>query len=282
MKVSDHVHALRIPFKITTEGGTLDRFVYCFIVCGSEIYLIDTGVASSEQLIFDYIRQIGRSPEEISTIILTHSHPDHIGSAKSIKELTGCKILAHGGEKDWIEDVDKQFAERPVPGFYSLVGGSVTVDKTLEEGDKIDLGDNLKLEVLHTPGHSKGSISLYLDPEHALVTGDVIPVPGDMPIYDDPLALIESINKLKSCSEVSVLLSSWDEPRNGVLVAQVMEDGFDYINRVHNAVIEAAKTDPMMEATELCKHVLEKLNLPLFMANPLLARSFASSLRYVK
>jgi len=282
MKVSDHVHALRIPFKITTAGGTQDRFVYSFIVCGSEIYLIDTGVASSEQLIFDYIKQIGRKHEDISAIILTHSHPDHIGSAKSIKELTGCKVMAHGGEKDWIEDVDKQFAERPVPGFYSLVDGAVKVDKILEEGDNIDLGDNLNLKVLHTPGHSKGSISLYLDPDHALVTGDVIPVPGDMPIYDDPLALIESINKVKSCSEVSVLLSSWDEPRTGALVVQAMEDGFDYINRVHNAVIEAAKTNPSLEATDLCKHVLEKLNLPMFMANPLVARSFASSLRYVK
>jgi hypothetical protein len=242
--------------------------------------LIDTGVVSSQQLIFDYIKQIGRKPEEISTIILTHSHPDHIGSAKSIKELTGCKVLAHRGEKDWIEDVDKQFAERPVPGFYSLVGGSVTVDKTLEEGDNIDLGDNLKLKVLHTPGHSKGSISLYVEPDHALVAGDVIPVPGDMPIYDDPLVLIESVNKLKAFNEVSVLLSSWDEPRTGPLVAQVMEDGVNYVIRLHNAVIEVTKTNPSIEVVDLCKSVLKTLNLPPYMENPLVARSFASSLRY--
>ena len=162
MQVSEHVHALRIPFTITTEMGTVDRFVYTFIVYGSTICLIDTGVASSQQLIFDYIRRTGRKPEEISTIILTHSHPDHIGSAKTIKELTGCKIMAHSGEIDMIQDVDKQFAKRPVPGFYSLVGGSVAVDRILEEGDKIDLGDNLFLSVIHTPGHSEGQIRPWL------------------------------------------------------------------------------------------------------------------------
>jgi glyoxylase-like metal-dependent hydrolase (beta-lactamase superfamily II) len=280
MRVSDHVHALRIPFQITTEFGTLDRFVFAFIVCGPEIYLIDTGVASSQELIFEYIRQIGRKPEEISTIILTHSHPDHIGSAKNIKEITGCKVMAHQGEKDWIEDVDKQFAERPVPGFYSLVGGSVTVDRTLEQGEIISLGDNLKVKVVHTPGHSQGSISLYLEPDHVLFTGDLIPVSGDMPIYDDPLVLIESVKKLKAFDDVSILLSSWDEPRTGALVAKVMDDGIDYINCLHNAVIEVAKTNPSIEVVDLCKSVLRRLDLPLFMANPLVARSLASSLQY--
>jgi hypothetical protein len=210
---------------------------------------------------------------------MTHSHPDHIGSAKSIKELTGCQLFAHREEKGWIENIDKQFNERPVPGFYSLVGGSVTVDRDLKEGDNIELGDNLKLKVLHTPGHSKGSISLYVEPDHVLVAGDAIPVPGDMPIYDDPLVLIESVKKLKAFNNVKVLLSSWDEPRTGDLAAKVMKDGIKYIESLHNAVIEVAKANPTKD--ELCKRVLKMLNLPPFMENPLVARSFASSLRYI-
>lgn len=195
MQVSNHVHALRIPFTITTNMGAVDRFVYAFIIINDlQICLIDTGVSSSHQLIFDYIRQIGRKPEEISTIILTHSHPDHIGSSRSIKELTGCRVIAHSGEKEWIENVDKQFADRPVPGFHSLVVGSVTIDRTVDEGELIELGDNLHLSVIHTPGHSKGSISLYLETDQVLFVGDVVPTPGDMPIYDDPLVSIESIN----------------------------------------------------------------------------------------
>jgi Zn-dependent hydrolases, including glyoxylases len=282
MKISDHVHTLRIPFKITTEKGEVDRFVYAFMIYGHTISLIDTGVASSQQLIFDYIRRTGRNPKEISTIILTHSHPDHIGSAKTIKELTGCKVMAHSGEKDWIEDVDKQFAERPVPGFYSLVGGPVAIDEVLEEEDKIDLGNKMDLRVLHTPGHSKGSISLYFQADKVLISGDVVPVPGDMPIYDDPLLLIDSIKKLMAIEEVSILLSSWDEPRMDSTIETIMLDGVSYIDCLHNAVLEVSKTKPSMPVEELCKRILETVKLPMFMANPLVTRSFISSLKYQK
>jgi glyoxylase-like metal-dependent hydrolase (beta-lactamase superfamily II) len=53
---------------------------------GKKIYLIDSGVASSEQIIFDYIRQTGRNPDEISMIVLTHSHPDHIEKRKGSED----------------------------------------------------------------------------------------------------------------------------------------------------------------------------------------------------
>jgi len=158
--------------------------------------------------------------------------------------LTRCKVIAHNGEKEWIENVDKQFADRPVPGFHSLVGGSVIVERTVNEGDKIDLGDNLQLRVIHTPGHSKGSISLYLEPDQVLFVGDAVPITGDMPIYDDPLVSIESIKKLKIVNKVNVLLSSWDEPRTGSSIGTVLQDGVQYIQRLHNTVIEVVKADP--------------------------------------
>jgi metal-dependent hydrolase (beta-lactamase superfamily II) len=106
-----------------------------YLIYGKKIYLIDTGVATSEKIIFDYIRKTGRNPEDISLIILTHSHPDHIGAAHEIKRATGSTIAAHHGERSWIEDVELQHRERPVPCFHSLVGGSVMIDRILENGD---------------------------------------------------------------------------------------------------------------------------------------------------
>jgi glyoxylase-like metal-dependent hydrolase (beta-lactamase superfamily II) len=90
-------------------------------------------------------------------MILTHAHPDHIGSAKAIKEVTQCTVAARENAKPWIEEVNLQYQERQVPGFHSLVGGSVQTDRLLQNGETIDLG-NVSLEVFHTPGHSKGSI----------------------------------------------------------------------------------------------------------------------------
>src|SRR5512137_779298 len=121
MQITPSIHALRHPFKIPVAPGiAIDRFVYSYILAGETITLIDTGVAGCENCIFDYIRSIGRDPEEITLIILTHSHPDHIGAAKAIRDATGCSVMAHSSERVWIEDVDRQNRERPVPGFSTL------------------------------------------------------------------------------------------------------------------------------------------------------------------
>ncbi len=141
MHITDHVHTLLVPFKVPLSPSlSLDRFVYCYVILGEEICLIDTGVAGTEDMIFDLIRSAGRHPEEITTIIQTHAHPDHVGSTKAIKAKCHCQVLIHEAEVGWLEDVDVQFAERPVPGFHNLVGGSVEVDRALKEGDKVDLG----------------------------------------------------------------------------------------------------------------------------------------------
>jgi glyoxylase-like metal-dependent hydrolase (beta-lactamase superfamily II) len=220
MQITPAIHALRHPFKIPVAPGiAIDRFVYSYIlVCGT-ITLIDTGVAGCENTIFDYIRSIGRDPEDISLIILTHSHPDHIGAVKAIRDATGCSVMAHPAERAWIEDVDRQNRERPVPGFSKLVGGSVKLDHELADGDVIDPDgtEEYKIQVFYTPGHSAGSISLLVQGEGALFCGDAVPVDGDLPVYDDALQSVQSVTKLQAIRGIRVLLSAWDEPR-GVLL----------------------------------------------------------------
>ncbi|RQW78421.1 MAG: MBL fold metallo-hydrolase, partial [Methanothrix sp.] len=193
MQITEHIHSLKIPFQVTDPSGLkIPRFVYVHLIVGQEIWLIDSGVASSEEFILDYLKKIGKKPEEISLLILTHSHPDHVGAAKAIKAITGCAVAAHAAERSWIEDVDLQARERPVPGFKTLVGGSVKVDRILQDGDTLEAlvlkngaAGGLKVHVIHTPGHSSGSISLWLPEEGALFTADAVPIPGDMPIFDD-------------------------------------------------------------------------------------------------
>ena len=104
----------------SAPGLILDRFVYSYLVYGETITLIDTGVAGCETHIFDTIRSAGRDPSEIALVILTHSHPDHIGAARAIREATGCSIAAHPAERAWIDDVELQNRERPVRGLHSL------------------------------------------------------------------------------------------------------------------------------------------------------------------
>jgi hydroxyacylglutathione hydrolase len=238
-------------------------------------------VASSEKIILDYLKSTGRHPEEISLLILTHSHPDHIGAARAMKSISGSTLAAHAAEKSWIEDVDLQERERPVPGFKSLVGGSVHVDQTLQDGDVLDVGD-ASIQVMHTPGHSSGSICLWLPVEGALFSADAVPVPGSMPIYQDILASVRSIQSLGRVRGIKFLLSAWDEPRLNGEAYRVMDEGLGYLQRIHNAVLKVAggtAPDAGLDSMELCRRTLAELGLPQAMANPLVARSFQSSLK---
>ncbi|HEX3013039.1 MAG TPA: MBL fold metallo-hydrolase [Methanobacterium sp.] len=278
MQIRKQIHAIKIPFQVKTELGVLDRFVYSYLIHGENICLIDSGVVSSEGVIFDYMDKIGLKPEDISLMILTHSHPDHIGSAKSIKAKSGCKIAAHSGERSWIEDVELQAKERPVPNFHLLVEGSVDVDDILEDGDVLDLGGNISLKVIHTPGHSKGSISLLIPEERVLITGDAVPLKGDLPIYEDIETTVNSIKKLKTIEGLKTLLAAWDDPQNGDHIYQVMDDALDYLKNIHKSIIKINKMNPSLEPMEFCKMVLRDLGIPEVAANPIVAQSFQSNL----
>ncbi|MCK9581804.1 MAG: MBL fold metallo-hydrolase [Methanoregula sp.] len=281
MQVTPAIHALRHPFKIPVAPGiAIDRFVYSYIISGETITLIDTGVTGSETAIFDYIRSIGRDPREISLIILTHSHPDHIGAAKAIQLATGCSVMAHPAERAWIEDLDRQNRERPVPGFATLVGGNVQLDHELVDGDVIDLDGTkeYELQVFHTPGHSAGSISLFILNGGALFCGDAVPVDGDLPVYDDAQQSVHSVKKLKRIRGIRHLLSSWDEPRTGEAAYGQMDRALAYLQKIHTATIEAS-ADGATEPMEIAKRSAALLSLPPQVVTPLLARTLAANIR---
>ncbi len=280
MQINKHVHAIKIPFTITTPfGAALERFVYVYLIYGTHgVHLIDTGVASSEQAIFDYLRATDRKVGDISLIIQTHAHPDHIGASRTIKGETGCAVAVHAAEKAWIENVQLQARERPVPGFDALVAGSLAVNRLLEDGEVFDLGCGLKLQVFHTPGHSKGSVSILLLGYQALFSGDAIPVPGELPVYEDVPASVASIKKLKAIKDVRYLLPSWDEPRKGDPVYQRMDEGLQYLQRVHDAVRKCAGRAAAPDLMKLTGCVLKEISLPPELANPIVARSIAAHL----
>jgi len=281
MQISPTIHAIRHSFRIPiTPNISIDRFVYSYLIYGETITLIDTGVAGGEVQIFESIRSSGRNPSEIALIILTHSHPDHIGSARAIRQKTGCSIAAHPAERAWIEDVDLQNRERPVPGFVTLVGGPVNIDHELIDGDSIEPDETREgeMQVFSTPGHSAGSISLFLHNEGALFSGDVIPVPGDLPVYNDALLSVRSVNKLKTIRGIQVLLSSWDEPRKDRYAYRQMVLALKYLQHIHEVVLDSAgvgNPDPM----ELTVKSAAVLGLPPQAVNPLLARTFAANLK---
>lgn len=279
MQIGRQVHQLKIPFKLEiTPGKMLERFVNVWLIYGKNICLIDSGVAGSKELIFHSLRQSGREPREISLLLLTHAHPDHVGGAVSLQKAVGFKIAAHEGDKLWIEDTELQFNERPIPDFHKIVEGPVKVDRVLPDGDSLSVADGDTLKVIHTPGHSKGHLSFWYPVERLLFCGDCVPVPGDLPIYEDVAALVRSIKALKSIPGVDLLLSSWDEPRRGPDITRVIQRGLSYIQRIHQAVRDA-RANGITEPPAVAAFVSEKLFIRGAAANPLFARTIAAHLQ---
>lgn len=278
MQVTPQIHAIRIPFSIPiAPDRRLERFVYVYALLGDrEVWLIDSGVAATERLVAAWLSEIGRNLGEVSTLLLTHSHPDHIGAAAAIQSATGCRILIHEAERPWLEDVSLQRGQRPVPGFDELVGGSARVTHTIAGGDRLTLDSLLTLEVLHTPGHSAGSVSFWIENQRLLISGDAVISPGDLPIYDDYHLCLASVEQLASFDGVEILLSSWDEPKHAEAVGQRFQQARDYLHQIDDVVQQIASSQSQPDPMDLCTRVVAELGLPPAAVNPLVARALMS------
>ncbi|MDH4265988.1 MAG: MBL fold metallo-hydrolase [Deltaproteobacteria bacterium] len=263
MKVTDHVHAIKIPFAVPT------RFVYLYFIYGKKICLVDSGIASAKEKIFGYLRETGRDPQEIQLLVQTHSHADHIGLSAEFKKISGCKVAAHVAEKNWIEDIEEQYRKRPTPTFRSYVQDSTKIDLVVKDGDVLDLGGGENLKVIHTPGHSTGSISFVYPTDGALFSGDAIPLAGGLPIYADVFVTIQSLKKLRAVKGLQALFSSWHDPVQGEKVYQTMDEALAYMQKVHGVVRQENAGAPSLDSQALTIRVLKVLGIPENLASPI-------------
>ncbi len=278
MKVTETIHAFKHQFRLALgENQYADRFVYSYILLGEKICLIDAGVRVTAPLLQDYLRQIGRSPNEISIVLLTHAHPDHIGGCLAINNTSSALFCAHPADKPWIEDVEKQYRERPILNFFELVEGPVPVSRELREGDSLSWDKGKTIRVLETPGHSLGSISLFFEEEGALFTGDAVPAAGTIPIYVDPKVSVQSIRKLAKVPGIKYMFSSWHEPISGNQIKTTMDEGIRYIEKIDEIVKDLCKTMPReTSGEELSIRALERMGIKTKKVLPMVRTSFES------
>lgn len=194
-------------------------FVKSYIIKGEEkLILIDTGLPGSTNKIIKKIEEMGFKTDQVSLIVLTHAHLDHFGSVKQLQKITGGKVAIHKNDAPYL--IEGKSAEvTPISGFGKFMMRIVKNRSSKIDGIKPDIliEDEMELnefgvkgKVISTPGHTEGSVSIFLDNGKCIV-GDTIGATFGKPTYgmfcNDLSKLKESIIKIKNSNAKEVYLS---------------------------------------------------------------------------
>ena len=116
----------------------------------------------------DILQIVEQHGLKVKQIVITHAHIDHVGGAMKLKQLTGAPILLNQNDQALLKMMDMQAA---------WVGmkppGKIAIDQSVKDADRLRVG-NLEATVMHTPGHTEGSICLYFPAEQKLIAGDTL------------------------------------------------------------------------------------------------------------
>lgn len=262
------IQQIKIDFNVTPQ---IRRYVFVYLIkTDTGCYLIDSGVSGSEHMIEKTVMESGYRPSDIKAIFLTHAHPDHIGTAAYFQEKYGTAIYASEGERAWIEDIDLQFAKRPIPNFYVLAGRSANVDYVVKDGDIIALSDKICVQVIGTPGHSADEVSYRID--DVIFIGDAVPVKGDIPIFINLEKTKKSMLRLEELSDIKLFYPAWDQIYSSETFKRKIKEARELAAKLEEIVGNA---DNSMKASELVDLVCERLNMPMLKTNPLFAKTVA-------
>jgi len=277
MKIAENVHLIRKEFYVTPE---VKRYINIYLITGESCYLIDSGVFGSEKIIDEYLHSIGRNMSDIKGIFLTHAHPDHIGGAAEIKRITDCKVYAPMLELDWIEDIDIQYRERPIPNFYTLLSESVKVDVPLQDGDSVTLEKGIEICALLTRGHSHGSMS-FIFGDNIIFTGDAIPVAHDLPIFVDYEQSLYSLDRINELSNVQYFCPAWDEIYDKIRLKEVVNDSKRMLHKLKDAVHQVEKEYKQYDEADKLTMIFKQADILQYVGNPLVVKSIDACRKYL-
>ena len=139
------------------------------------ITLVDTGLKTAPARVVAALTEIGSGPSDVTTIVLTHAHPDHAGGAADLSRRTGRGITVHAEDAEYVRTGSSPSRDESFRLGRLLMrtpgAESAPVARTMSDGELLD---GSELRVHHTPGHTPGHCSLLHEPSGTLITGDAI------------------------------------------------------------------------------------------------------------
>jgi len=116
----------------------------------------------------DILGLIRKHNLQVKQIVITHAHIDHIGGAMKLRAAVGAPVLLNQNDYALLKMMDVQAAWIGVPA-----PGTIEIDRSVTTGETVSAGSHAA-QILHTPGHTEGSICLYFAPEKKLIAGDTL------------------------------------------------------------------------------------------------------------
>ena len=161
-----------------TNTHLLNAYLWCD---DDGVTMIDTGAAGSGPVLRAALEQLGRQPQDVTWVVLTHFHEEHTGSAAEVADWGGAPVIAGSADAAVIRgDVPgpEPVFTRAEQALFAQVSAGLPaappcrVDQELHDGDWLDFAGGA--QVLSVPGHTAGSVALHLPRHGVLLTGDTI------------------------------------------------------------------------------------------------------------
>lgn len=260
--------------------------VNCYLIDAPRRALIDTGTSSVPQgSLVPALAELGWQLSDLRIIINTHIHIDHAGGNAEMLELTGGAIHIHRADADFT-DRDRYLEKYcrdalrlmgdadQIPHSEAfqrqLLGREWGVERRLDDGDTVDLGGDIRLEVVHTPGHTPGSASFYWESEGWLFSGDAINghggrAPG-FPLYFDATDYRNTVKRVRDMPVKTLAqahryrwsATTQEAIRTGAEVQQTLDDSAAAWQAIDDAVRAELKADPTIGFPDLVRRVIRR------------------------
>ncbi len=287
--------------------------VELYLVRGEKNIFIDTGITQSPQRdIPQRLKTLGLTLSDIGLILNTHGHFDHTAGNAAVKAASRAQVFIHKVDAAFLHDRERCFELYFAPvvkamggnvqaekkAFSDMAGPAVVPDRQLDDGDLIDAGGGVILQVVHLPGHTLGSAGFFWEREGILFAGDSMVglhvEGGKIPVILDLEAYMKSVRRLEEMPIKFLLCSHHyrgvrlppDPVRQGSEVGRYLQDCREFGARLEEAV---RKVTPhlfeegfMQVADEVIAHFSEemgfkpmtKVERPLYFAQTIFFRLY--------
>ncbi len=232
-------------YQIDIQQWGVPRVGTCYVVKSEKIFLIDAGTSQTTEKVLKTLEEFKIDPSSINAMIITHEHYDHgAGAAELLKKMPTTIVLASEKTAEILKD-PSEFLETSKKHYGEAAGlvspfPPVKNVEIIEEGDRIDLGEGVTLEVVTLPGHTPGSIGLFESKTKTFFAGDAVCnynaqyefyMPPSFPELFDYETYLKSLDKMLSYDLVYLCMGHFgtqEQPKAKQVLKKAAETAKDW------------------------------------------------------